>query len=212
MVSGFGQSGYSAGGSDYGYIIHNTFFDNSRTQCDAQGSGIGIFQSNNIPGYVPTADDQVPCSGFGFPTWELGDGTFFHVVIAFNVTYNNHLSGCGDGNVTDSNGIIFDTNSLPGGSPTDYHNPMLAYGNVSYNTGGGGVHVFASYNVFVANNTVFNNYLDPEEANGIGATDDNAGGNTDTNGVTYKNFFFNNIAVSCTTAFPSRAGVVIQRY
>ena len=94
-------------------------------------------------------------------------------------------------------------NALPDGNNTDYHNPMLAYGNVSYNNGGGGVHVFASYNVTVANNTSFNNYIDPEEVGGTGAIDDNAGGNTDSNGKTYVNSFYNNIAVNCTSSFPA---------
>src|SRR5262249_19545119 len=121
---------------------------------------------------------------------------------AYNVTYNNRISGCGAGVVTDGNGIIFDTNAGPDGNTTDYHNPMLAYGNVSYNNGGGGVHVFASYNVTVVNNTAFNNYIDPELFAGSGSIDDNQGGNSD-NGTIYRNYFFNNIAVNCTSAFPS---------
>jgi parallel beta-helix repeat protein len=208
IVHGFGEAGISFGNADYHYAIHNIAYDNALLTCDAQGSGIAAVAEHDVPSYTPTADDQVPYSGFGFPTWELGDGTFFHVVIAYNVTHNNYLSGCGAGTVTDSNGIIFDTNSLPGGNSTDYHNPMLAYGNVSYNNGGGGVHVFASYNVTVANNTAFNNYLDPEERAGFGAIDDNEGGNTDSNGTTYVNYFYNNIGVSCTSAFPPAPGIV----
>ena len=202
IISGFDQGGVSVGAGDYFYVIHNTAYNNALTQCDAQGSGISIFVNHDIPGYVPTADDQVPYSGFGFPTWELGDGTFFHVVIAYNVTYNNYMSGCGAGKVTDSNGIIFDTNAMPGGNSTDYHDPMLAYGNVSYNNGGGGVHVFKSYNVTVANNTSFNNYIDSEEMGGPGMIDDNYGGNND-KGVIYHNYYYNNIAVACTSAFPN---------
>ena len=207
IISGFDEAGLVLSTADYLYAIHNTAYNNALTQCDAQGSGISIGAAHDIPGYTPTADDQVPYSGFGFPTWELGNGTFFHIVVAYNVTYNNHLSGCGNGNVTDANGIIFDTNSLAGGNSTDYHDPMLAYGNVSYNNGGGGVHVFASYNVTVANNSAFNNYIDPEEANGSGMVDDNQGGNRDSNGTIYTNSFYNNIAVGCTSAFPPRAGV-----
>jgi hypothetical protein len=84
---------------------------------------------------------------------------------------------------------------------------MLAYGNISYNNGGGGVHVFASYNVYVVNNSAFNNYIDPEETAGTAMIDDNQGGNTDSSGVTYNNFFYNNIAVGCTSAFPPAARV-----
>ena len=201
IVSGFDQGGVAVGAGDYYYAIHNTSLNNALSQCDAQGSGIAINIAHDVPGYVPTPDDQDPYSGFGFPTWKLGDGTFFHVVFAYNVTYNNHISGCGAGNVTDGNGIIFDTNAGPDGNSTDYHNPMLAYGNISYNNGGGGVHVFASFNVTVANNTAFNNYIDPELNGGSGVIDDNAGGNAD-NGTTYLNYFYNNIAVSCTSATP----------
>jgi hypothetical protein len=202
IVHGFGQAGIALGASDYFYAIHNTAYNNALRQCDAQGSGLGLNIAHEVPNYTPTADDETnpnPLLG----TWQLGDGTFFHVVFEYNVTYNNYLSGCGKGAVTDSNGIIFDTNALPGGNSTDYHNPMLAAFNVSYNNGGGGVHIFKSYNVTVANNTSFNNYIDPDlNYGGLGAIDDNAGGNTD-GGVTYSNFFYNNIAVSCTSAFPA---------
>jgi hypothetical protein len=202
IIFGFGQAGVSVGSTDYLYAIHNTAYDNAFRQCDAQGSGIAINIAHDIPGYTPTADDQTPFSGFGFPTWELGDGTFFHVVFAYNVTYNNHLSGCSKGTVTDSNGIIFDTNAGPDGNSTDYHNPMLAYGNVSYNNGGGGVLITRSFNVTIANNTAFNNYIDPDEFGGAGSLTDNNGGNID-NGKTYSNYFYNNIAVNCTSAFPA---------
>jgi hypothetical protein len=203
IISGFDQGGVAVGASDYFYMIHNTSYSNALSQCDAQGSGIAINIAHDVPGYSPTADDQNPFSGFGFPTLELGDGTFFHVVFAYNVTYNNRIQGCGAGNVTDGNGIIFDTNGGADGNPTDYHNPMLAYGNVSYNNGGGGVHITASYNVTIANNTSFNNYINPDQNGGLAEIDDNGGSNTDTNGVTYVNSFYNNIGVACTTSSPS---------
>ena len=199
VVHGFGESGISFGNSDYHYAIHNTAYDNSTITCDAQGSAIDAVAEHPVPGYTPTADDQVPYSGFGFPTWELGDGTFFHIVFAYNVTYNNRIENCGAGNVTDGNGIIFDTNALPDGDTTDYRNPMLAYGNVSYNNGGGGIHTFASFNVWVVNNSAFNNYINPDQNGGSGMVDDVNGGNVD-NGAQYANHYYNNIAVSCTTA------------
>jgi hypothetical protein len=59
-----------------------------------------------------------------------------------------------------------------------------------------------SDNTYVANNTVFNNGLDPWGGPGIW---DNIGGTT-----TVHNFYYNNISVSCTTAVqataPSHAG------
>ena len=43
---------------------------------------------------------------------------------------------------------------------TPYPGRVLVMSNVSYNNGGGGIHVFLSRDVVVANNTVFNNYRD----------------------------------------------------
>jgi hypothetical protein len=196
----FSQQGFVACCGEYHYFIHDTAYNTALSTCDAQGSGLDFITETPLSGYTPTADDQVPYSGFGFPTWELGDGTFFHNVMAFNVAYNNRIQGCGAGNVTDGNGIIFDTNSGPGGNYTgDYHNPMLAYGNVTYNNGGGGLHNVSSYNITMANNSSFNNYINPDQNGGSGMLDDLNGGNVE-NGTQYKNYFYNNIAVYCTSA------------
>jgi hypothetical protein len=117
--------------------------------------------------------------------------SFFHIVVEYNVTYNNGLTQCGNASSpydTDGNGIIFDTNAGFGGNTTNYTAPMLAAFNVSYNNGGGGVHVFSSSNVTIANNTCYNNYLDPANSGSArGCIDDIAG-----SGVN----FINNIAVA----------------
>jgi parallel beta-helix repeat protein len=65
---------------------------------------------------------------------------------------------------TDGNGIIIDTTM--GGSTcptcgTPYPGSILVLGNVAYNNGGSGIHVFLSRNVTVANNTAYNNNRDP---------------------------------------------------
>ena len=65
---------------------------------------------------------------------------------------------------------------------------MLAAFNITYNNGGGGVHVFKSSNVTVANNTCFNNYLDPYNNGSARACIDDLGGSGST--------FINNIAVA----------------
>jgi hypothetical protein len=140
---------------------------------------------------VPTADDQTNPNPLLGPTWNKGDGTFFHVVFEYNVTYNNALTQCGTaGNPydTDGNGIIFDTNAGFAGNPTNYTAPMLAAFNVTYNNGGGGVHVFRSSNVTVANNSCFNNYLDPYNQGSARACIDDSEGSGST--------FVNNIAVA----------------
>jgi hypothetical protein len=194
IVHGFGQSGVQVNEGDYHYAIHNVFYGNSNTQCDAQGSGWSNFHEHPIPGYTPTADDQ---NNPVFGSWQVGS-SFFHVVVEYNVAYNNALTQCGTTSNpydTDGNGIIFDTNAQFAGNTTTYTAPMLAAFNIVYNNGGGGVHVNASSNVTVANNSCYNNQLDPaNQATFRGCIDDNGGsGNT----------FINNIAVAVPTVTSS---------
>jgi parallel beta-helix repeat protein len=166
------------------------FYGNSNTQCDAQGSGWSSWEEHPIPGYVPTPDDKTNPNPLLGPTWQIG-GSFFHVVVTYNVAFNNALTQCGTTTNpfdTDGNGIIFDTISPSAGNPTPYPYPMLAAFNVVYNNGGGGIHVNGSSNVTVANNTCYNNYLDPaNQATWRGCIDDNGGSD---------NNFINNIALA----------------
>ena len=141
-----------------------------------------MFQASNISGYTPTADDQ---NNPVFGSWQVGS-SFFHVVVEYNVVYNNALTQCGTSD-TDGNGIIFDTNASFAGNPTNYTAPMLAAFNIIYNNGGGGIHVFGSDHVTVANNSCYNNYLDPNNVGTFrGCIDDAYGGS---------NTYLNNIAV-----------------
>jgi hypothetical protein len=68
---------------DYHYAIHNVFYGNSNTQCDAQGSGWSAFRNHPIPGYVPTADDRTNPNPLLGPTWQIGS-SFFHIVVTTN--------------------------------------------------------------------------------------------------------------------------------
>jgi hypothetical protein len=193
VVSGFSQSGAQMNSGDYHYLIHNTFHGNANSTCDAQGSGVSVVGEHAIPGYTPTADDQTNPNPLLGPTWQVG-ASFFHVVVEWNVTYNNALTQCGSASNpydTDGNGIIFDTNAQFAGNGTDYTSPMLAAFNVTYNNGGGGVHVFKSSNVVVANNTCYNNYLDPYNSGSARSCIDEEGGSAAT--------FINNIAVAIPT-------------
>ena len=192
IISGFGQSGVQTGGSDYDYFIHNTLFDNSNSisaACNAQGSAISVFQASEITGYTPTADDQ---NNPVFGSWQVGS-SFFHVVVEYNVAYNNAIMRCGTVSNpydTDGEGIIFDTNAKSAGNPTNYTHPMLAAFNIVYNNGGGGVHVLGSSNVTVANNSCYNNWLDP-------ANDGSFKGCIDFSyGSSWGNTYINNIAVA----------------
>jgi parallel beta-helix repeat protein len=95
---------------------------------------------------------------------------------------------------TDGNGIIIDTSFNCSSGPhacageTPYPGQILIMGNVSYNNGGGGVHVYLSENVTVANNTCYNNYTDT-------ANPGTARGELTNYGSTNVNFF-NNIAIA----------------
>jgi len=182
IVHGFGQSGMQLNDAEYFYAIHNTVFNNSRTQCDAQGSGISLVTPAALPGYSPTADDQNnpnPLIG----SFTRSDGQFFHNVVEYNVAYNNALTACGTAASpydTDGNGIIMDTFG-------SYPNPTLVAMNVAYNNGGGGVHILNSAHVTVANNTCFNNNLDPYNSGTARPCIDETHGSDGT--------FINNIAI-----------------
>ena len=150
LFHGYGQSGVDGGMGEYYYYLHNESYDNSRVTCDAQGSGIGIVVPSPVPNYEPSDMDLTYLPPF-------------HNVVEFNVAHNNALTQCGTANHrydTDGNGIIMDTfkNNITG---VTYPYQTLVAFNISYNNGGGGVHVFRSSNITVANNTAFNNQIDP---------------------------------------------------
>jgi parallel beta-helix repeat protein len=190
IIHGFSESGVEMATSEYFYTIHNTIYDNAGSTCDAQGSGISYFTPYALPNYTPTADDQTnpnPLIG----SFERGDGTFFHNVVEWNVVYNNALTQCGtvsNPHNTDGNGIIMDTFLASKGNIQNYTNPTLIAFNVAYNNGGGGIHIFGSGNITIANNSCFNSYIDPHNhAAWRGCIDDVDG---------YGNTFINNIAVA----------------
>jgi parallel beta-helix repeat protein len=167
------ESGVQLNNKEWFYVIHNVVYHNSY-QSGYQGSGISLagIQCIEVGGmncytsgiggtpssdysYAPSGNDLVfsPPAGY-FP---------FHNVTAWNAVYDNRINynnsvGCSAH--TDGNGIIMDT-FLDGFSNTlTYLYQTLVMDNISYYNGGRGVHVFASSNVTVANNTVFNNITD----------------------------------------------------
>jgi hypothetical protein len=187
VISGYGLAGVSLSQGDYGYVVHNKIFGNAiAPNCDsgAQGSGISIVIPIEATSYTPTTGDSSnPVVG--------NVGTAFRQFVEWNVLYNNHLTACGT-NDTDGNNIILDTwnwNSVKGAAP--YEGGGLVAFNVSYNAGGGGIHGIASDKVTVANNSLFNNGLDPTGQVTTFQIDNNSG-----NGWAY----INNLAVSYPTA------------
>ena len=150
IIHGYGQAGVGTGGGEYVYFLHNLAYGNTNTACSAQGSGIGIVIARAITGYTPTAADLA---------WAP-----FHNVVEWNVAYDNIINQCGtasDPYDTDGNGIIMDTFNNAGSTNVVYPYQTLVANNVSYNNGGKGVHIFRSDYVTVANNTAYDNNLDP---------------------------------------------------
>src|SRR5262249_11811550 len=94
---------------------------------------------------------------------------------------------------TDGNGIIIDTFSNAGSTNVDYPYQTLVAFNVTHHNGGGGVHIFLSSHVTVANNSAYDNQLDPYNQ---GTYRPKIGANNDplTSLAGPDNVFINNIA------------------
>jgi hypothetical protein len=189
VIHGYGQTGVQMNDGEYFYTLHNTIYDNARVTCDAQGSGISYVVLKAFGSYEPTADDMTnpnPIVG----SFIVGS-SFFHNVVEWNAVYNNALTECGSATSaydTDGNNIIMDTLNNAGGTGIAYPNQTLVAFNVVYNAGGGGVHIFNSEYVTVANNSCFNSYLDPYNNGSARACIDSTGSYGDT--------YVNNIAVA----------------
>ncbi len=198
IIHGNGQAGIAYANGDYSYAIHNISYDNAHApNCDngAQGSGIADNSALDIgykyPNYVPTADDKVnpnPLIG-SFVT----GSRWFHKAYEWNVVYNNYVMPCNGSTSsdTDGNNIILDSFSTGNGNVVSYPDQTLIAFNVVYNAGGGGIHIFFSEYATVANNTSYNNHLDPYDSAGGPAIDSND---------SYGNTFINNIAVAIPAA------------
>jgi parallel beta-helix repeat protein len=198
VIHGYGQTGVQMNDGEFFYTIHNTIYDNARVTCDAQGSGISYVVLKAFGGYQATADDTTnPSPLIG----SLSTGSsFFHNAVEWNVVYNNALTQCGTaGNDydTDGNNIIMDTLSNGGSTGVPYPDSTLVAFNVVYDSGGGGVHIFNSEYVTVANNTCFNSYLDPYNSGSARACIDSTGSYGDT--------FINNVAVAIPASHSSCA-------
>jgi hypothetical protein len=149
-IHGFGQSGIQFNDGDYLNVIHNVVYGNSNVTCDAQGSGISFVVEKAASGYTPTVDDNAYAP--------------FHNLVKYNVAYANQLTQCGSATSpydTDGNGIIMDTFDNQGSTNVLYPYQTLVAFNVAHSNGGKGVWVFRTSLVTVANNTAYNNNVDP---------------------------------------------------
>ena len=184
VIHGYGEAGIGTNEADWIFVLHNTVYNNAMVTCDAQGSGIGLVVAKATPSYTPTAADLA---------WAP-----FHQVVAWNVTHDNMLTQCGTASNaydTDGNGIIMDTFNGSGVDNVLYPYQTLVANNVTYNNGGKGVQVFRTSYVTVANNTAYNNNLDPWNAGYPRGEITNAGGTG--------NAYLNNIAYAVPAASPA---------
>ena len=123
--------------------------------------GISFCSLKPATGYTPTADDAYNLT--------FGVLTPFHNVVNWNISHDNFIKRCGtlaNPYNTDGNGIIMDVFNNSGGTNVVYPYKTLIAFNVTYKNGNYGIHLFnsgmASGNGFtVANNTSYNNNLDP---------------------------------------------------
>jgi hypothetical protein len=192
VIRGYGEGGIDMADGEYYVSSHNIIYDNG-VFCDGQiyGSGISYVVLKPVANYKQTADDTnangdaalnlIGIQGPDFP---------FHNLVAWNTVYTNRNT-C-KGSDTDGNGIIMDSFSTGNGNTVEYTNPTLVAFNLSYNNGGGGVHIFFSEDVTAANNTVYNNYLDPQNSGAARA-------GIDTN-QSYSDTIINNIVIGIPLA------------
>lgn len=126
----------------------------------------------------------------------VDDGPGFRNVVRNNTCYHNYNDRAVIGKeTTDGNGIIIDTLHGDASTPAYVH-PTLVEGNVCFDNGGKGVHVFQSDNVTVRNNVCYHNNWDPGNIGTWRAELSNVQGNHDR--------WINNIGV----AFPTKTGAV----
>ena len=141
-----GCGGVAAQYTDYLTVTHNVVYGNAR-RSPWQCSGISL--------YHPEAVDAAPG---------------VHNLIRENVSFDNQNDvvdeniSHSNGHTTDGNGIIIDDGDHTQAETNipAYEGLTLVIGNVVYNNGGRGVHVFHTSNVVVANNVAYQNLKDPK--------------------------------------------------
>jgi hypothetical protein len=188
-VHGFTMSGLQLNGRDFMYVFHNEIYWNSRNSCYA-GSGYSAWHVTALSPYTLTADDHVNpnAANLGIPSFDTGNGQTFRWVTGYNHVHNNAQSNTNcSGTQTDGNGFIWDDNTSQ-----SYSGAHLYAYNVSYTNGGSCLHIFGSQNAWVANNSLYNCSIDPNNKGTWRPTLDDSNGSTSA----FPSRFYNNIAVS----------------
>lgn len=140
--------------ADHITIEGNTTYNNARYSPYAT-SGISIYQSWNSE--LPLADQA------------SGVSSDYQMVIRNNISYGNEnlIPFYQVGSITDGNGIIVDDHRHTQDSPLEpYRGRTLVEGNVVYENGGRGIHVFESDRVDIRHNTTYQNSQHPDIGDG----------------------------------------------
>jgi parallel beta-helix repeat protein len=176
IIHDIGGAGLTSCTADFITWTFNVVYNTSSLDL-WQSSGIGVWRPQGLAkgSYTPTAYDDGP----------------YGIMITYNITYDNSEGPTIPFPHTDGNGIIIDTtlnSDTCTTCGTPYPGNILVEGNLSYNNGGGGIHVFLSKNVTVVNNTVYKNYQDPLNPGNTRGDLSNGGSENIT--------FMNNIAIA----------------
>jgi parallel beta-helix repeat protein len=133
LVHDVGGGGIAFNYSNHAEVIGNTVYGTSAWS-PYQTSGISTYRAANIGG------------------GDEADG--YSIRFVGNTVYGveNRKAPAPGKKTTDGNGIIIDTGDMAG-----YAGRTLVANNVAFDNGGRGVHVFASSNTMVVNNTLVNN-------------------------------------------------------
>jgi len=138
-------SGIQFNNSEYYWILHSTFYNNSSGTSGIYGSGISIYEPKVISGYTPTSQDNA---------W-----TPYKIIINYNVSHDNYNQQVGSEN-SDGNGVILDDWRWTQNTGTPYTGQGLVLGNIVYHNGGDGIEAFLNTGATIANNTAYNNNWD----------------------------------------------------
>lgn len=153
-----------------GLVPHHVIISgNTITKC--AGGGINA----EIADYI-TYEYNVVYSNCNYNIWANSGINIFHSrdvdtntttyknIVRNNISYDNEntIPWGATSAISDGNGIIIDDNKNTQLTRVKaYAGKTLVYNNLSYENGGGGVHVFSSSNVDVINNTTYNNSRSP---------------------------------------------------
>jgi hypothetical protein len=161
-----GGGGMQWNGTDWLFVIHNIWYDNSLTN-GADMSGLSFYHAAGLTGYTPTV---------GNPDYLYSSttGRTYNIVVIYNVGKHNYNNFAGD---TDGEGIIIDDMSWSqggcnvgtSGATCPYNGNVLIMGNIMW--GNGGVGILIAFNaagatpapahVDIINNTTYSNGWDP---------------------------------------------------